>query len=154
MMEDSTSRTSTGPASESERRKPRMDPRLSLFDALRAFIDDALELVLKEVDLAKAEFSEKLAQARTGISLLVAGVVCCAVAAFLLAQALVAWLAVYLGPAGAALAVGGAVLLIGIIALAIGASNLKARNLRPERTLRSTSENTRLLKESFHDKIK
>jgi hypothetical protein len=46
------------------------------------------------------------------------------------------------------------VLVIGFIALAIGASRLKARNLKPERTLRSTSENTRRLKETFHDKIK
>ena len=47
----------------------------------------------------------------------------------------------------------GITLNVAAIALAIGTSNLKARNLKPERTLRSTSENTRRLKESFHEKV-
>jgi uncharacterized membrane protein YqjE len=146
----------TGPHRPDEPYRGRDDTMLppSLFANLRAFIDDALELVRKEIDLAKAELSEKFAQARTGLVFVFIGLLCAAVAVFLLAQSLVAWLATYFGTAGAALIVGLVVLVIGFIALAIGASRLKARNLKPERTLRSTSENTRRLKETFHDKIK
>jgi uncharacterized membrane protein YqjE len=125
----------------------------SLIDNLRAFVDDAFQLVRKEIDLAKAEFSEKLAQARMGLIFVFIGLLCAAVAMFLLMQSLVAWLATYFGTAGAALLVGTVVLIVAAIALAIGTSNLKARNLKPERTLRSTSENTRRLKESFHEKV-
>lgn len=139
-----------------ERERREREPRgpLFLIDNLRGLIDDALELVRAEINLAKAELSEKFAQAQLGLGMLFLGMTFFAVAAFLLAQALVAWIAVYLGEAGAALLVGGIVLILGVIALLIAASNLKPSNLKPERTLRSTSENTRRLKETFHDQIK
>lgn len=125
-----------------------------LFDNLRGLIEDTLLLLRKEVELAKTELSEKLSQAQYGLIFIFAGLLCCAVAVFLLAQALVAWLATYLGPAGAALLIGGIVLLIGVIALAMGASRLKAKNLKPVRTIRATSENALKLKETFNEKIK
>lgn len=126
----------------------------AMFDTVHAFLDDALELVRKEVELAKAEFEEKLTQIQYGLIFVFAGLMCCAVAAFLLAQALVAWIAIYLGEAGAALLVGGIILAIGIVALLSGFSNLKAKNLKPVRTIRSNKENATRLKETFDDKIK
>ena len=126
----------------------------TIFDNLRALFEDAITLFRKEVELARAEFDEKLAQAQHGLILIFAGLTACAVAVFLLAQALVSWLAIYLGPAGAALAIGGAILVIGIICLSIGFSNLKARNLKPVRTIRSATESAQRLKETINDQAK
>jgi uncharacterized membrane protein YqjE len=126
----------------------------SILDHLRALLDDAQDLVRKEIELAKTEFEEKLNQAQNGLIFVFAGLLCVAVATFLLAQSLVAWLAIYLGPAGAALLVGGVVLVIGLIALKLGASRLNARSLKPVRTIRATSENATRLKETLHEQVK
>jgi hypothetical protein len=123
----------------------------SLLAQIYALTDDAMDLVRKEIELAKTEIDEKITQAQYGVILIFAGLMAAAVAAFLLAQALVAALAVYLGAAGAALAVGGVVLVGGLIALSVG---LKAKNLAPRRTMQSASDNAKRLKETIHDQIK
>ncbi|MEZ4601095.1 MAG: phage holin family protein [Syntrophotaleaceae bacterium] len=97
-------------------------------------------LVRHEVALAKSEMSEKAHQAKTGItSLAVGGMVVFASIIVLLFSAVYA-LAQVLEPWLAALIVGLIVLVIGVIMLQKGRSNLKARNLVPQRTMDTMRE--------------
>jgi hypothetical protein len=104
-------------------------------------------LVRHEVALAKAEMSEKAHQATTGVtSLAVGGMVTFASilvllfsAVYALAQVLELWLA--------ALIVGLIVLVIGVVMLQKGRSNLKAKNLVPHRTMKTMREDKSFAKD-------
>lgn len=113
----------------------------SLGSLLSSLTNELTGLVRKEVELAKAEMSEKGAQAAGGVgSIAAAGgvlfsgfLVLLAAAVFGLNEVLppetTPWLS--------ALIVGGIVLLIGFILLQSGRKKLKAQNLMPSRTMAS-----------------
>ncbi|WP_027716566.1 phage holin family protein [Desulfuromonas sp. TF] len=104
-------------------------------------------LVRHEVALAKAEMSEKAHQATTGVtSLAVGGMVTFASilvllfsAVYALAQVVELWLA--------ALIVGLIVLVVGVVMLQKGRSNLKAKNLVPHRTMKTMREDKSFAKD-------
>jgi hypothetical protein len=104
-------------------------------------------LVRHEVALAKAEMSEKAHQATTGVtSLAVGGMVTFASilvllfsAVYALAQVLQLWLA--------ALIVGLIILVVGVVMLQKGRSNLKAKNLVPHRTMKTMREDKSFAKD-------
>jgi hypothetical protein len=104
-------------------------------------------LVRHEVALAKAEMSEKAHQATTGVtSLAVGGMVTFASilvllfsAVYALAQVVELWLA--------ALIVGLIVLVVGVVMLQKGRSNLKAKNLVPHRTMKTLREDKSFAKD-------
>ena len=104
-------------------------------------------LVRHEVALAKAEMSEKAHQATTGVtSLAVGGMVTFASilvllfsAVYALAQVVEMWLA--------ALIVGLIVLVVGVVMLQKGRSNLKAKNLVPQRTMGTMREDKAFVKD-------
>jgi len=104
-------------------------------------------LLRQESQLARTEISENVNRAIIGIVLAVA-------AAVLLIPALVILLlaAVYglestgLAPYWAALAVGGGVLLLGLILMLVGVSRLKAKNLVPHKTIHQLHEDAALAK--------
>lgn len=99
-------------------------------------------LVRKEVELARAEMSEKVSEATTGVTSLAAGgaVAFCGLiflllsATYALALVMDAWLA--------ALIVGVVTLVVGLGVLAAGRSKLSARNLQPRRTIQTLQEDT------------
>ena len=112
---------------------------------------ETMTLLRDEAALAKAEMSQKVSQVTSGIGALAIGgavtlagfiVVLIAVSAFI-AQFLPPDVAVWLGP----LIVGAVVMIIGLIALAKGRSNLKAGNLGPTRTTESLRRDAELAKE-------
>ncbi len=104
-------------------------------------------LLRQESQLARAEISENVNRAIMGVVLAVA-------AAVLLIPALVILLlaAVYalestgLAPYWSALAIGGGVLILGLILMLVGLSRLKAKNLVPRKTLNQLQEDAALAK--------
>lgn len=104
-------------------------------------------LFRQEVQLAKAELSQKVSQAGSGAAELAIG----GLIAFIGLQALVAAAIIGLATAMqwwlAALIVGIIVAGIGAILVMRGITNLKARNLTPQRTINSIRDNRTWAKE-------
>lgn len=105
------------------------------------------DLFRKEVQLLRAELSEKTTQAVTAVGMIVAGVVVVLVALIVLAFALVAALHnAGLGAGWAAVLVAVAFSIIAFILIGKGAKDLKAVNLAPERTAGSLSKDANMIK--------
>lgn len=101
---------------------------------------ESLTLVRSETELAKAELADKVDEAKTGLASLAMGGAVAFAGFMVLLWAAVAALAEALSgqPAWMApLIVGAVVLVIGLIMLAKGRSNLKTDNLMPTRTAES-----------------
>lgn len=108
-------------------------------------------LVRKEADLVRAELSENATKAGVAIGLIVGGIVFILVALHVLSAALVAGLAeLGIETGWAALIVGGVYLLIAIIMVRKGTSDLKAASLAPSRAIQSVRQDAAAMKESFH----
>lgn len=116
---------------------PSDKPLSSLFSELAG---ETTTLVRKEVELARAEMSEKMGQAAAGaISLAAGGLVAFAGLIFLLLSATIGlsnWVSDWL----AALIVGGVVALIGIFMVMAGKNRLSTENLQPKRTIETLQE--------------
>ncbi|WP_142848811.1 phage holin family protein [Telmatospirillum sp. J64-1] len=106
-------------------------------------------LFRKEVDLAKAEMSETLSRASSGLIGLVAGGLIAFIGIQVLVAAAVLGLALFMPWWVAALVVGLAVLAIGGIVLAVGLSNLRARKLVPKRTITTMRDTTSWAKQQL-----
>ncbi len=102
---------------------------------VQAFINDGVELVRKEVQLAKAELGEKANQVQSGLVSLLAGALIGLVGLIFLGHAAVYYLSTMTTPTNAALIVAALLLVISIIMLAVARSNLNARELKPRRTI-------------------
>jgi hypothetical protein len=139
----------TGNGSETvthERREGR--PLAGLFSDLWR---ETTTLVQDELELAKADITEKAVQAGRGVSAVaVGGAILFAGMLSLLAAATGALLVVLppgVAPWLAPLIVGAIVTIVGAIALSSGRSKLKAQNLKPERSIESLRRDTRIAKE-------
>ena len=118
-------------------------------DNVRAFMRDGVELVRKEVQLAKMETGEKIDQLSKGVVFIIVGALLLVVALGFLAEALVEGLAAIVGSEGlAALIVGALVAAIGIALVLKGKSNLSPDNLKPSRTMRTTERGYEKLREA------
>ena len=118
-------------------------------DNVRAFVRDGVELVRKEVQLAKLETSEKIGMLANGIVFVIVGALLLVVALGFLAEALVEWLATVVGSESlAALIVGIIVAVVGIVLVMRGKSNLSPENLKPSRTVRTTERGYEKLSEA------
>lgn len=99
-------------------------------------INQLTSLFRTEARLARAEMSEKLSQAGVAVGLIVTGAVLLIPALVILLQAAVSALVEQgLAPYWAALAIGGAVLIIGFILASIGFNALKPAKLVPNKTM-------------------
>jgi len=128
---------------------PRGGADRPLTGLLTELAQETTTLVRKEVELAKAEVSEKVTQATSGaVSLAAGGMVAFAGVLFLL-LALTFFLATMMDPWLAALIVGGVVTVIGIILVSMGKSKLSARNLQPNRTIATLQDDKRWAKEQL-----
>jgi Putative Actinobacterial Holin-X, holin superfamily III len=108
----------------------------SLPSIVTDIVNQLASLVRKEAQLARVEMSEKITQVAVGLGLIVVGAVLLIPALVILLQAGVAGLVeAGMKEPWAALFVGGAVLLIGIILALIGTSRLKADRLLPDKTI-------------------
>jgi hypothetical protein len=113
--------------------------------------NESTALVRNEIDLAKAEISEKVTQIGLGIAALAAGGLVLFAGFLVLLDAAVFGLAKLLEPYGwpalAALIVAIGTMLVGGIVLMIGRSSLKATNLAPRRTVESLRRDKNFVKE-------
>lgn len=98
---------------------------------------DITTLFRQEIRLVKTEMSEKVEQAESGMTILAIGGAVAYAGLLILLAAAVLGLSLYLEPWLAALIVAVVVLVIGLGMVAKGKSNLKARNLVPEKTVES-----------------
>jgi hypothetical protein len=104
-----------------------------------------------EIDLAKAEVSEKVSQAAMAVAALAAGALVLFAGFLVLLDAAVFGLGRVLEPYGlpalAALIVAIGTMIVGLIILLIGRSALKAENLAPRRTAESLRRDREFVKE-------
>lgn len=105
-------------------------------------------LFRKEIELARAETSEKISQAGVAAGAIAAGGVLALAALIVLLQALVIALAeLGLAPALSALIVGGVVAIIAFALIYKGMNDLKASNLAPTRTVEALRRDAHMIKE-------
>jgi len=129
----------------------------SIPEILTDLLSQFTALIRTEARLARAEISENLSAAATGLGLIVIGAVLLIPGLVVLLEAAVAALQKYgLESHWAALAVGGGVLLIGLILLVVGMSRLSVRRLVPSRTLEQIQQDANVAREqtrSDHDQV-
>lgn len=120
----------------------------SLTELVGALLTDAQTLVRKEIELARAELGEEIAKAKQAGIVLGAGAAIAAVGAFLLVimlvQLLIAW---GLAPWLAYLIVGGALTVVGSLALLGGLRRAQTVDPLPRETLETVREDVEWLKE-------
>jgi len=105
-------------------------------------------LLRKEGQRARAEIAENASKMAVGLGLLVGGAVLLIPALVVLLQAVVAALIVSgIQPYWAAAIVGGVVLVLGLILLAIGMNRLKADTMIPSRTINQLQQDASVAKE-------
>jgi NADH:ubiquinone oxidoreductase subunit 6 (subunit J) len=115
-----------------------------LTDLLARFTD----LLRTESALARVEMSEKVSRMGTGLVLVVIGAVLVMPALVILLQAAVQALQTTgLSPYWSSLVIGGAVFIIGLILLAVGAGRLKAKRLVPDETIHQLRKDAAAAKE-------
>jgi len=99
-------------------------------------VSQLADLMRTEGQLARAEISEKMTLAATGLGLIVGGAILLMPALVVLLEAAVAALVDNgIAPYWAALLVGGACLVLGLILLLIGVSWLRSGRLMPDKTI-------------------
>jgi Putative Actinobacterial Holin-X, holin superfamily III len=108
----------------------------SVPELLTAVVRQLADLMRTEGNLARAEMSEKVTQVATGLGLIVGSAILLMPALVVLLEAAVAALVDNgVAPYWAALAVGGACLIVGLILFLTGVSWLKAGRLVPDKTI-------------------
>ena len=120
----------------------------SIKDLLSDLSNSITTLFRKEIQLARAETSEKITQVAVALGSLVGGAILALAALIVLLQALVIGLAAAGIPAGwASLIVGVVVAAIAYVMIHKGTSDLKASHLAPNRTVDSIKRDAQVVKE-------
>lgn len=110
--------------------------RRTVPELLTSVVTQLTDLMRTEGQLARAEMSEKMTLAATGLGLIVGGAILLMPALVVLLEAAVAALVESgLAPYWSALAIGGACFIIGLILLLIGVRWLRAGRLIPDKTI-------------------
>lgn len=110
--------------------------RRTVPELLTSVVTQLADLMRTEGQLARAEMSEKMTLAATGLGLIVGGAILLMPALVVLLEAAVAALVESgLAPYWSALAIGGGCFIIGLILLLIGVRWLRAGRLIPDKTL-------------------
>jgi Putative Actinobacterial Holin-X, holin superfamily III len=110
--------------------------RRTVPELLTSVVSQLADLMRTEGQLARAEMSEKMTLAATGLGLIVGGAILLMPALVVLLEAAVAALVESgLAPYWSALAIGGGCFIIGLILLLIGLRWLRAGRLIPDKTL-------------------
>jgi TRAP-type C4-dicarboxylate transport system permease small subunit len=120
----------------------------SLKELLSDLSNSITTLFRQEIQLARAETSEKITQVVAALGSIVAGAILALAALIVLLQALVIGLAeVGIPPGWAALIVGVIVAGIAYALVHKGSNDLKAGNLAPNRTMQSIRRDAQVVKE-------
>lgn len=120
----------------------------SLKDLFADLTHSVSTLFRKEIELARAETSEKISQAGVAAGSIAGGGILALAALIVLLQALVIALSeLGLAPALSALIVGGVVAIIAFALIYKGMNDLKASSLAPTRTVEALRQDARMVKE-------
>jgi len=120
----------------------------SLKDLLADLTESITTLFRQEIQLARAETSEKLTQVGVAIGAIAGGAILALAALIVLLQALVIGITEAGVPAGwAALIVGVIVAVIAYVLIHKGTNDLKASSLAPDRTMSSLKRDAQVVKE-------
>jgi len=120
----------------------------SLKDLLTDLTESITTLFRKEIQLARAETSEKINQVGVAIGAIAGGAILALAALIVLLQALVIGITEAGVPAGwASLIVGVIVAVVAYVLIHKGTSDLKASNLAPQRTMDSLKRDAQVVKE-------
>ena len=127
------------------------DPR-STGTLLGDAINQLTRLVRGEIALARAEVTQSVKSAGIGVAMLAVAGILALVALNVLAAALVAALAPWMGAGWAALLVGVVILVVAGLLVLRGLNALKPENLAPTRTVRNVQADAQTIKETVtHD---
>lgn len=128
-------------------------PGRSLPEIFSDLIAQFTRLLQKEGQLARAEVSENIGKAATGLGFVIGGAVLLIPALVVLLDAAVAAITErgHLAPYWSALIVGGGVLIIGLLLLAFGASRLRPSNMVPTRTMQQLQRDASVAKSQFEE---
>ncbi|WP_296594806.1 phage holin family protein [Phenylobacterium sp.] len=118
----------------------------SLTDLIGQLGGDLADLVRKEVELARAEFAEKLNAAGKAVGDIAAGGLLLIAALLVLLQALVLALSKLMDPIWAALIVGLGVAAVGYLLVRAGMKAISLDGLKPDRSSRQLRKNAELMK--------
>ncbi len=122
----------------------------SIPELFSELVDHLPRLFRKEVQLAKAEATEKVQQATGAIVYMAIGGVVLLAALIMLLHAIVAWLVVLgIDVQWGSLIVAVVVGIVGYVLLQKGMSDIKASNLTPTRTVEQLRTDARTTKEQF-----
>jgi hypothetical protein len=120
----------------------------SLKDLLSDLTHSITTLFRQEIQLARAETSEKITQVGVALGAIAGGAILAMAALIVLLQALVIGITEAGVPAGwSALIVGVVVAVIGFVLIQKGTSDLKAGNLAPSRTMESMKRDAHVARE-------
>lgn len=108
---------------------------------------ETTDLLHGEVDLLRADLSEKVSQVQTGVSEIGAGWLITFAGVLTLLAAAVIGLAYVVPIWLSALIIGGVVTIIGLAMMAAGRKNLKTRNLAPGHTAESLRKDRDMIRE-------
>lgn len=118
-----------------------------LSELMRDLVDQVSTLIRHEIRLARAEMGEKASQAGSGVSSLAMALMFGIGAVVVLLLSAVAALENVVAPWLSALIVGAVAALVAFALAAKGKSDLRARNLMPERTMGSIRGDTHYVRE-------
>lgn len=120
----------------------------SIADLLRRLVDDGNHLIRTEIRLAKAEVRDNLNAAKSGAAAIGLGAILLLGAIFTLLGAAVGFLTPYVGAGFAALIVGGATLLVGLILIVFGGRRLSVARVIPDKAAASVRADAQAIKGS------
>ena len=128
-------------------------PDRSLPEIFSDLIAQFTRLLQKEGQLARAEVSENIGKAETGLGFVVGVAVLLIPALVVLLDAAVAEITErgHIAPYWSALIVGGVVLIVGLLLLVVGASRLRPSNMIPTRTMQQLQRDASVAKSQFEE---
>jgi hypothetical protein len=117
----------------------------SIIELVRRFSEELLTLFRQEMALATAEISRTLRKLAAGVASIAAGAAVLYAGFLALLTAAILGLSHVVEPWLAALIVGGAVSIIGLVLLMAGKKTVEPENLKPQRTMESLREDKDVL---------
>ncbi len=138
-----TVRLESDPAPDNRPQRPRGSQ--SVATLLRRLVRELATLLRQEFALASAELTHGLRTIAAGAVAVIAGGVVLFAGILVLLSSAVLGLSLLMSPWLAALVVGCAVSIAGIVALSVGVHHFRPDSLKPQRTTRSLSKDTAVL---------
>jgi lipopolysaccharide export LptBFGC system permease protein LptF len=117
----------------------------SIIELVRRFSDELLTLFRQEMALATAEVSRTIRKLAAGVASIAAGAAVLYAGFLTLVAAAVLGLSRVLEPWLAALIVGGAVTIVGVVLLMVGKKTIEPEHLKPQRSVESLREDKDVL---------